>query len=105
MTREEFEEQLNIRNENTKVWIQAETQTREYSHKLEKEVAHLTPFKNDCLSLQNVISFLSNKNIYKPNNRYDREVLVSRLMEEVLKEVGTNIPSYDVRNLIWKLVS
>ncbi len=102
MTREEFEKQLNIRNENTKVWIQAETQTRGYCHRLEKE---LDLVKNDCLALQKVISFLANKNVYKPNNRYDQEIMVSRLMGEILKEVGTNIPSKNVRDLIWKLVS
>jgi len=34
----DLHEQLDIRNQNTKVWIQAETQTRAYCHELEKKL-------------------------------------------------------------------
>lgn len=41
MTKEELEKMLNDRNEAVKVWITAETQTREYCCILEKEIQRL----------------------------------------------------------------
>lgn len=39
---DELQRQLDMRNENTKVWIQADTQTRAYACKLERELESLT---------------------------------------------------------------
>lgn len=40
MTKEEMNATLDARNEATKVWIQSDTQAREYCHKLEADVAY-----------------------------------------------------------------
>lgn len=60
MTKEEMEQQLNARNEATKVWIQAETQTRNYmTPEREKEIkedAKLDYFLFSNLEMQETLA-------------------------------------------------
>jgi hypothetical protein len=51
MTREEFEQRLNERNEATRVWIQSETQARARIVELEKEIERLKALLDAAVAL------------------------------------------------------